>query len=76
MTAHKQQFMILFSFSFWRGGSCTVPVTMEAGQFVSENPPLKINLHEGEEREREGGREKEEGKKSLRFNGIKTAQFL
>lgn len=38
------------------GQSCTV--TVEAGQSVSENLPLKINLHEGEERE--GEREKRE----------------
>ena len=57
---------------------------------MSKTLPPKINLHEGRERRRErkrreeGGRE-EEGKepfqrgqkgKSLRFNGIKTAQFL
>lgn len=58
---------------------------MEAGQLMSETLPPKINLHEGRERKGEeggegGGRERgfQRGQKgkSLRFNGIKTAQFL
>lgn len=61
---------------------------MEAGQLMSKTLPPKINLH-SEEREKEGERERREGGggrerafqrgqkgKSLRFNGIKTAQFL
>lgn len=68
--------------------SCTVclPVTMEAGQLMSKSLPPKINLHEGREkqRERERGGRRRKGKRlsagtegqSLRFNGIKTAQFL
>lgn len=64
---------------------------MEAGQLMSKTLPPKINLREGREEkeggkgERRGGREEEEdGKqpfsgdrrgKSLRFNGIKTAQL-
>lgn len=54
---------------------------------MSKTLPPKINLHEGREKERErerreggGGRERafQRGQKgkSLRFNGIKTAQFL
>ena len=62
---------------------------MEAGRLMSKTLPPKINLHEGREGRREkgrGGRERRrkgtslstgtEGKESLRFNGIKTAQFL
>lgn len=56
---------------------------------MSKTLPPKINLREGREKKEgetgEEGREEEEGKqpfngdrrgKSLRFNGIKTAQFL
>ncbi|CAB1414969.1 unnamed protein product [Pleuronectes platessa] len=62
---------------------------MEAGRLMSKTLPPKINLHEGREGRREkgsGGRERRrkgtslstgtEGKERLRFNGIKTAQFL
>lgn len=62
---------------------------VEAGRLMSETLPPKINLREGREKKEgetgEEGREEEEGKqpfngdrrgKSLRFNGIKTAQFL
>ena len=51
---------------------------------MSKTLPPKINLHEGKrEKEREEERREEEEAfqrgqkgKSLRFNGIKTAQFL
>lgn len=62
---------------------------MEAGRLMSKTLPPKINLREGSEKKEgetgEEGREEEEEKqpfngdrrgKSLRFNGIKTAQFL